>query len=245
MSIPAVVWVFEHSEEKLGNRLVLLALAEFAHDDGSDSYPSIDTLMRRTRLSERQVRYCLRALEQSGAIVNEGVSAKRTTKYRVVLSEGAISAPGQSLQGAKSYREGGNGLPPILKEPLREREANASLSRRTPKTRPRDEVWDALEALFGPVFSKTNGHAKRNKATVDLKRMGATADAIRLAAKRWPATFNGATLTDVALATHYPQLHRPDAERAARAAPCPECGIGQGRHADDCPLASEIARSPS
>jgi DNA-binding IclR family transcriptional regulator len=100
MSLPVVVWVFEHSEEKLGNRLVLLTLAEFAHDDGSEAYPSVATIGKRARLSERQVRYCLRSLEESGAIVKDGKSDLRTTKYCVQM--GAISAGGKYCRGAES-----------------------------------------------------------------------------------------------------------------------------------------------
>ena len=84
--------------------------------------------------------------------------------------------------------------------------------------RARDLVWDELELHFGEVSDNTNAHAKRNKAVADLRRMGATPADIRGALRVWPRLFPGTTVTDVALATHYPQLSssaRPAANTAS------------------------------
>ena len=80
----------------MGSRLVLLALAEFAHDDGTHAWPSVATLCERTRLSERQVRNCLRGLEASGAIVETGRSRKGTHIYTVVMGGQSLPVGGQS-----------------------------------------------------------------------------------------------------------------------------------------------------
>lgn len=94
MSLPVFTWVLDYSDERLGNRLVLLALAEFAHDDGSKAYPSNATLMRRTRLSERAVRACLRSLEESGSIRFERELPSKTRVYTIAgpFNGGADSA---------------------------------------------------------------------------------------------------------------------------------------------------------
>lgn len=94
MSIHVMSWVFKHSDAELGERLVLLALAEFANDDGTDAYPSVKTLVERTRLSERQVQYCLRSLENSGKISADGKGPRGTNRYAVTMKGGAKSAPG-------------------------------------------------------------------------------------------------------------------------------------------------------
>lgn len=86
-----MVWVLDHSEARLGARLVLLALAEFAHDDGSKAYPKVETLMRRSGLSERAVQYALRRLIRDGEIEQTGTSPSGTIVYRVLM--GAKSAP--------------------------------------------------------------------------------------------------------------------------------------------------------
>jgi hypothetical protein len=99
MSLPVLVWVFNNSEEKLGRRLVLLCLAEHAHDDGGKAFPSVETICKRTRLSRRQAQACLRGLEDDGAIEHTGVTRTGTRIYRVVMEErtpvpGAVSSGG-------------------------------------------------------------------------------------------------------------------------------------------------------
>lgn len=101
-------WVFRHSEAKLGARLVLLCLAEFAHDDGSRAFPSVATMCERTRMSERGVQEALRRLEADGMIERrEKPLANGTNVYRVLMG-GADSAPG----GVQQLREGGAAAAP-------------------------------------------------------------------------------------------------------------------------------------
>lgn len=92
MSLKAMVWVLENSEAKLGDRLVLLALAEHAGDDGEDSYPAQATLAAKARLSERQVRRCLNNLESEGRIVEDGKSRYGTVCWRIVMTPDNMSA---------------------------------------------------------------------------------------------------------------------------------------------------------
>jgi hypothetical protein len=106
VSIHTLSWVLRHSEERLGNRLVLLALAEHSHDDGSKAFPTVETLMKRARLSRRAVQSALRSLEQNEAIEKTGSTAAGVAVYRVVMG-GADSAP----QGAKSARGGAKSAP--------------------------------------------------------------------------------------------------------------------------------------
>lgn len=74
-----------------------------------------------------------------------------------------------------------------------------------PRKGERDEIWDALESIFGRVVYPTNAHAKRNKAAKDLRLLGATAASIRLAHQNYQTSFS-CLCTDTALATHYPLL---------------------------------------
>jgi hypothetical protein len=102
-------WVFKHSDAKLGARLVLLALADNADEEGGDAYPSVPTIARKTRLSERQVQNCLRQLEDEGAIRNSGRHARGMNIYTVVMAEGGADiAPGAVLdiEGVQSTTEG-------------------------------------------------------------------------------------------------------------------------------------------
>jgi hypothetical protein len=88
MSIKALTWVFEHSEETLGRRLVLLALADYAHDDGSEAYPAVSSLAAKARMSERQVQRALRGMERDGTIVRDGKGPHQTTKWTIRMEGG-------------------------------------------------------------------------------------------------------------------------------------------------------------
>jgi DNA-binding Lrp family transcriptional regulator len=84
MSVQAMSWVFDHSPTTLGARLVLLSLANHASSDGGEIWPSQATIAQEARLSERQVRRCLKELEAGGHIVRCGKKF-RAVKWRIVM----------------------------------------------------------------------------------------------------------------------------------------------------------------
>jgi MarR-like DNA-binding transcriptional regulator SgrR of sgrS sRNA len=89
MSILVINHVFDHSEEKVGARLVLLAMARFADDTGGSIFPSLQRLAEAAHISERHCRRILRHLEASGAIITERISKGgrgRTSRYRINLN---------------------------------------------------------------------------------------------------------------------------------------------------------------
>ena len=74
--------------------------------------------------------------------------------------------------------------------------------------RPRDEVWDALVAVFGEPTTRSN-RSLRNKIVISLKEAGADYADIIARSVTWPAHFPGATLTETALEVHWDRLGRP------------------------------------
>ncbi len=69
-------------------RLVLLRLADRAHDDGSEARPSVESLARDCSLSPRQTQRHLRWLERSGFIeVDRAESQHRPRSYRINLAK--------------------------------------------------------------------------------------------------------------------------------------------------------------
>ena len=110
MAINVCTWVWANSPHKGSNLLLLLAIADNAHDDGGGAYPSIKTLSQKTRMSERTVHYALKTLEQSGAIQTAFQAGPNGVNVYTVQMEteggGAKFAPVQSLQGAKHNKGG-------------------------------------------------------------------------------------------------------------------------------------------
>lgn len=93
MSIAAVGWALRFDDLPADKRtdepssscaFVLVVLAEHASPEGTDSFPSVDTICKCTKLTERTVRYALRALEGHGTI--------RPTPVPLVR-DGSISDP--------------------------------------------------------------------------------------------------------------------------------------------------------
>ncbi|RDI19659.1 helix-turn-helix domain-containing protein [Lentzea flaviverrucosa] len=74
MSIESIVWALNDAPIPRDRRdassltVVLLGLANHADPFGRNAFPSLGTLTRYTRLSERSVRYAIRALEDLGLI---------------------------------------------------------------------------------------------------------------------------------------------------------------------------------
>ena len=76
--------------------LVLIAMADHAHNDGTGCYPSIATLARKTSLSIRGVQSTVRRLEQTGFLVAMGKSKGGrglTTEYTLTLDKGVTCVP--------------------------------------------------------------------------------------------------------------------------------------------------------
>lgn len=67
MSIRVMSEVWQHAPQKGSKLLLLLAIADFADDQGR-AYPSVTTLAKKTRLSVRNIQYMLSALEIEGAL---------------------------------------------------------------------------------------------------------------------------------------------------------------------------------
>jgi hypothetical protein len=96
MSIKVMSYVWEHCTVGGTELLCLLAIADFADDKGA-AYPSVATLAKKIRMSERNTHYLLGKLIQSGDLeIERGAGPYGCNLYRVQTLQGV-----QSLQGCK------------------------------------------------------------------------------------------------------------------------------------------------
>jgi hypothetical protein len=89
----AVVWGLQLP---FNQAWVLMALADFAHDDGSRCFPGVDRLAHKTGYGERQVRRLLHDLREIGlieAVAFLGGGRGRATEYRLRLEKGVKKSP--------------------------------------------------------------------------------------------------------------------------------------------------------
>lgn len=97
MSVQALAWVLQHSEARNGARLVLISLANYAQDDGTQAFPSIETLCENSRLSRSAVKSALARLRADGSIVETGRRSSGTAVFSIVMG-------GQNQAGSDSAR---------------------------------------------------------------------------------------------------------------------------------------------
>jgi hypothetical protein len=105
LSVQAISWVLDHSESRLGTRHVLISIANHAKSDGTGAWPSVSTIARESKLSEREVRYALRELEKSGELkTQKGKGPSGCNLYSLPH----VRLQGQTLQGQKPTQGGQN-----------------------------------------------------------------------------------------------------------------------------------------
>lgn len=90
--------VWELSNQRGNDLLMLLAIADFADDDGN-AYPSVQTLATKCRIKSRNANVILAALRKSGELeVRQNEGPHGTNRYRIVL-------PGLPLQNLTGVQE--------------------------------------------------------------------------------------------------------------------------------------------
>lgn len=105
MSIKVMNWVWEHSDAAGNERLVLLAIADNADDDGSNAWPSRATLAAKTLLDERTVRRIIKRLEAAGRLrVESGNGRTHSNRYTVVMHAPAAPETGAERPRANCPR---------------------------------------------------------------------------------------------------------------------------------------------
>lgn len=138
MSIEAVAWAL--SVPVGGNaKVILLGLANHAHNDGTEAYPSLDTLATYAHCDRSTARRNVRRLEADGWIAADGVGPRGQTKYRLAMGE-PFSAKGGEMPpagGEASASQGGGtgargGVAPAPPEPSIEPSKNQSTASSAP-----------------------------------------------------------------------------------------------------------------
>src|SRR5262252_8336008 len=88
MSVKVMARVWANSQTAGGELLVMLALADFANDDG-ESWPSIPVLAQKARLTDRQVQHVLPKLQALGElkIARSNGGRNRRNRYLITVPE--------------------------------------------------------------------------------------------------------------------------------------------------------------
>jgi hypothetical protein len=107
VSIKVMTFVWEAFPGSGGELIVLLAMADYADDEGGNIYPSVPTLAKKSRMSDRGVQKVLRGLQDVGWIelVAEAENEKsRAREYRI---------PWRQLRKTRIVDPSGRLVPPV------------------------------------------------------------------------------------------------------------------------------------
>ena len=116
MSIKVMTQTWKVSQQQGGALLILLAIADFADDEGM-AYPSISTLAKKARLSRRHTQRILRRLVRvKELIIHPGKGQHGSNLYQVTLCQG------DNMSGVTSDAQGGDischkGVTPMSSNP--------------------------------------------------------------------------------------------------------------------------------
>lgn len=96
MSITAMKYVWDNSPQKGSLKLMLLAIADNANENG-DAFPGITRLAKKCSISERAAQQAINALERAGELqvfvqVGTKTTSGWTNLYRVVMKDAAQPA---------------------------------------------------------------------------------------------------------------------------------------------------------
>jgi DNA-binding transcriptional MocR family regulator len=190
-------WVLDASISDRAVRLYGL-LGRYADANGS-SFPSRRTLADRLRCSVDSVDRAAKELVTVGALQ---IAARRTDSgdqttnlYRLIHA-----APVRTPLGTVAATP--------IRTPAAQNENQPERKNTLAATpRKRNKIWDALTYVFGEPTTKTATQV-RGKVCASLTQAGATPDQVVARASAWPAHFDSAVMTDLALEKHWDTLGR-------------------------------------
>lgn len=230
MSVGVMTAVFAESEARGNDRLVLLAIADEADDDGTNAFPGTKRLAMKVRLPERTVRRCIDRLVDSGELgrrLPERQGRGKLTHYTVLVGKVDTLTPFQPAgnenqpgEDEKKEAEGGQKVdttPPLTSEdaeyPVLSTQRTLGAEQARPQKRPRDPLWDALiEACgFTHVTPTPTERGAWNKALKEIRDSGGTPDLVHERARAYRTTWPKVRLTPTALARHWGALGADEA----------------------------------
>ena len=173
MSIRVMNEVWESRKFEGNQLLLLLALADFASDDGGNVFPSVEKMAEKTRASRRTVQRNLRKLEDEGVLIEVRPASQRfPAEYRIVLE--ALRRPPEG--------EGRHGDTQTVKK---------NPSRESVNGREREKILKEEFDDWYQHYPKKVSRGAAEKALARARREGVSLETLIAGAKRYAAEMAG------------------------------------------------------
>jgi Helix-turn-helix domain len=160
--ITAITWAFKQQGITSSTKFVLVALADYASKENQESFPSIQTLCKKTSLNRKTILASIARLIETGYIRDTGRRKGRTKSipvYQLLLSRNSPEN-GTDKQSRKRDTEpsvfitvNGNGSTVVLPSPHGEE--------KTPRLKP-SEQGSQLAQMFSRLLPKNRPQLKKN-----------------------------------------------------------------------------------
>ena len=232
-------WVWEQ-DLPTTKKMLLLAIADHADDDGDNAWPSKARLATKVGVMPGHVRRMLRELEDDGWITTarqrggtlETPSDRRPNRYKINLERGCLQEPSSAQRGRMEAPSRGRTQEPprgCVGEPLIISSTSDTSSERGERVR--DRLFESLAEACALDMERLTSSARGvlNKATKELRQVDATPEQVLLAARRYAERFPSAAVTPSALAKHFPALTSIQSATERRSRPSGEvCDVCAG-----------------
>ena len=234
MSVKVMSWVWDQ-DLPTTKKMLLLAIADHCDDDGDNAWPSKARLSKKVGINASYIRRLLRELEDDGWLVTQTqrggtlqtATDKRPNLYRINIERGAPQDPPVAKRGALQVPPRGAPQYPLT---ISSTSKQTCTPTRAEKTRKPDELFDAivLACSIDAALLTASARGSLNRATKELREVGAEAEQIAIAARAFMAKYPNASLTPTALAKHYPALSTTKRATERSSAASKTCGKCQG-----------------
>lgn len=164
MSIKVMSWVWENGPSDPVERLVLLALADFADDHGN-CYPSMVGIGAKACVTERGARGIVRRLEADGWVktaIGGGRGGK--SQYQILMDKPGTTFPEYETRNVKNPERDDTKPGTRLHETRNQRSAEPSRTIKEPSSNARDALCAVLSEEMADAFI-AHRKAKRAKLT--------------------------------------------------------------------------------
>jgi hypothetical protein len=215
MSVYCTTRVWKKSKATGNDKLVLLAIADNAWEDGTNAFPSVGHIAHKTGLDKRTVKRIVKKLIEIGELKRQ-LRHNQSSLFTVLIQDNwpdnpmniIIDDEDDDSVGEQSIELIGEVLPAVAKKALAKKKASPAVK----KERLPDPVWDAVMDVCG-IEQTTLNQSERSKyggCCKLLKESQATSDEIYIRAQRYRKRYEGIILTPAALVNHWSSLSQDD-----------------------------------